>query len=241
MHSGPAATVRPRGWVHSRRRLCLPVLLLWLAALPALAPAAAGGPLLGQVVHVADGDTLTLNVDGDRHRIRLHEIDAPEHDQPWSRESRRALAEKVQDKYVRVDARAVDSYGRTVGKVWLGERDIGREMVREGHAWAYRQYLDDPTLLAGEAAARDARRGLWRQNEPVAPWQWRRRSRAPDSSRTRAEGRCDIKGNVSRRGERIYHLPGSSHYPATRIDPSRGERWFCSVEEAERAGWRGTR
>lgn len=214
--------------------------LALLALLGSTAGAAAAETLLGRVAGVADGDTLTLDVDGDRQRIRLHEIDTPEHDQPWSDQARGALARKVAGKYVRVTVAAVDDYGRTVGKVWLGSRDINRELVREGHAWVYRRYLQDESLLADEAAARAARRGLWRQADPVAPWQWRQaaRSRAPQQG---ASALCDIKGNINRRGERIYHRPGDRHYRQTRIDPSRGERWFCSTAEAERAGWRSTR
>lgn len=49
---------------------------------------------------------------------------------------------------------------------------------------------------------------------------------------------CDIKGNISASGERIYHLPGQEYYSRTRVDIGRGERWFCSEEEARSAGWR---
>ncbi len=206
------------------------------------AEASADGPLLGRVDHVADGDTLTITTDGDRYRIRLHEIDAPEHDQPGSRESRRALADKVDGKYVRVTVETVDDYGRTVGKVWLGNRDINREMVREGHAWVYRRYLKDDSLLADEAAARRAERGLWNRADPMPPWQWRHSGRsAAEAHREKPSGDCVIKGNVSRGGARIYHRPGDPNYPQTRINTSAGERWFCSVEEAERAGWRRPR
>lgn len=52
---------------------------------------------------------------------------------------------------------------------------------------------------------------------------------------------CLIKGNVSSKGERIYHLPGCRHYNSTNIDPKRGERWFCSEQEAVAAGWRRTK
>ena len=49
---------------------------------------------------------------------------------------------------------------------------------------------------------------------------------------------CRIKGNISLNGERIYHVPGGEWYDETRIDRSRGERWFCSENEAQAAGWR---
>jgi hypothetical protein len=53
---------------------------------------------------------------------------------------------------------------------------------------------------------------------------------------------CNIKGNVSRNtGERIYHVPGQRYYAATKISLIHGERWFCSEEEARRAGWRKSR
>ncbi|WP_348643421.1 hypothetical protein [Mesorhizobium sp. M2E.F.Ca.ET.209.01.1.1] len=63
----------------------------------------------------------------------------------------------------------------------------------------------------------------------------------PGTSSTRSEARrvgCDIKGNINDRGERIYHVPGQEYYSATRINPARGERWFCSEWEAWWAGWR---
>jgi hypothetical protein len=56
----------------------------------------------------------------------------------------------------------------------------------------------------------------------------------------RAAG-CNIKGNISLSGERIYHVPGQEYYPATRIDWRRGERWFCSEPAARKAGWRWAR
>lgn len=52
------------------------------------------------------------------------------------------------------------------------------------------------------------------------------------------QGECNIKGNVSTQGERIYHVPGQEYYNDTRIQASHGERWFCSEAEARAAGWR---
>lgn len=196
--------------------------------------------LLGRVEHVADGDTLTLAADRGRLRVRLFQIDAPEHGQPGSVEARRALADKVDGKYVRVLVETVDDYGRVVGTVRLGERDMNRELVREGHAWAYRDYLEDRSLLADEAAAREAGHGLWALPDPMPPWEWRQTERSDASARQRADG-CLIKGNINRKGGRIYHQPGDRHYDRTRIDTAQGERWFCSAAEAERAGWRRPR
>lgn len=209
-----------------------------LLATPVLASSAADGVLVGRVDHVADGDTLTVSIDGERHRVRLHQIDAPEHDQPGAAAARRALAAKVDGQYVRLAVVTVDDYGRLVAGVSLGERDINRELVREGHAWAFRRYLEDRSLLDDEAAARRTGRGLWREADPVAPWQWRQQQRDRTSG---ARPDCRIKGNINRRGERIYHRPGDRSYAQTRISTARGERWFCSEREAREAGWRAAR
>lgn len=132
--------------------------------------------LSGRVTEVVDGDTLYLRVDGNQHVIRLHEIDAPELEQAWGRQARRALSKKVSRKNVVVEVSTTDAYGRLVGKVWLGERDINRLMVWEGHAWAYRQYLDNRLLLKYEASAKKQGIGLWHQADPIPPWEWRQRA-----------------------------------------------------------------
>lgn len=131
----------------------------------------------GTVVRVDDGDSLVLRVDGDDVRVRLAQVDAPERGQPWADRARQALAGRVLHRAVRADVLDRDDYGRLVATVWLGERDVNRELVAEGHAWVYVQYLRDPTLLDAEAAARGAARGLWSLPQPVPPWQWRRGSR----------------------------------------------------------------
>ncbi len=64
---------------------------------------------------------------------------------------------------------------------------------------------------------------------------------APAGAQTSSGPQCLIKGNVSSKGERIYHPPGCRYYNSTVIDPKRGERWFCSEQEAVAAGWRRTK
>jgi endonuclease YncB( thermonuclease family) len=154
----------------------------WIAALLLLvAPlAAAAETLTGKVVKVADGDTITVLVDRELVKVRLAEIDSPERGQPWSNRAKQALTEKIAGHVVQVETKWNDRYGRRVGHVVYAGRDINRELVREGHAWVYRQWLRDQTLLDDEAHARDARAGLWGLPEPerVPPWQWRKARRA---------------------------------------------------------------
>lgn len=146
-------------------------LLLWACAVP-------GADLRGRVVSVADGDTLKVLSGRKETTIRLEGIDAPERRQPYSDRSKQALSGMVFGKEVRVVVRERDRYGRTVGVVYVGRTHVNREMVRQGWAWHYRQYSDDPELARAEAAARKARRGLWAERNPVAPWDWRRASAA---------------------------------------------------------------
>jgi endonuclease YncB( thermonuclease family) len=142
--------------------------------------AARAETLTGTVVSVADGDTITVLVEAERVKVRLAEIDAPERGQPWGRRAKQALTGKIAGHVVQVETKFNDRYGRRVGHVVYSGRDINRELVREGHAWVYRQWMRDATLLDDEAHARAAGAGLWGLPEPerVPPWQWREARRA---------------------------------------------------------------
>lgn len=132
--------------------------------------------LTGRVVGVSDGDTLTLLVEGVRQvKVRLAEIDAPEKRQPWGEASKRSLAELCYDVEAAVMVIDVDRYGRAVGRVTCRGTDANREQLARGMAWRYVKYARDPTLAPVEGEAREQRRGLWTDEAPVAPWEWRRR------------------------------------------------------------------
>jgi micrococcal nuclease len=127
-----------------------------------------------RVEAVNDGDTVTcLDTNGARVRIRLVGIDAPELDQPAGTAARAALAAKLASGSVRVAGDARDQHGRLLGTLWLDDRDLNREMVADGWAWAFTGFADDENLVAAESAARHARRGLWADPHPVAPARWR--------------------------------------------------------------------
>lgn len=213
-----------------------------LIALLALVQLASAEELFGRVVSITDGDTFTLLTSGKHQiRVRLAEIDTPEARQPYGAESRKALAEMVFGKDVRVVIQTVDRYGRLVGRPYVGETDVCAELVRSGAAWAYRKYMRDDSLLSIEAEARAQRKGIWGLSEAdrLPPREWRRYSQQVHPITSERE--CQIKGNINSRGERIYHLPGTRYYSRTIIDESRGERWFCDEAEAQAAGWRAPR
>ncbi len=126
-----------------------------------------------------------------------------------------------------------DRYKRIIGRCTVAGEDLGAWMVLQGWALTYRRYSLD--YVDEEADARAARRGIW-AGEFVKPWKWRRGKRL--AANDNAPGQCRIKGNINRKGERIYHVPSGQWYDRSRIDPAKGERWFCSEAEARNAGWR---
>lgn len=209
--------------------------LLWLLPLTGTA-----AELSGRVVSIADGDTFTLlTSDKQQIKIRLAEIDAPESSQPYGSKSKQNLSGLIFGEEVRIVVQTTDRYGRTVGRPFVRSLDVCEEMIRSGSAWVYRQYVIDKGLFKIESEAKAALRGLWAlpEAEQVAPWEWRR---GLNNSVERSDN-CNIKGNINSKGDRIYHAPGSRSYGATKINESKGERWFCSKTEAKAAGWRAPR
>ena len=149
--------------------------LATLLAVLLFAPASLAGTIEGTVISVADGDTFTLQTtDGKEVMIRLAEIDSPEGGQPYSFDSKEALLAMIGGKDVRVKAHSKDQFGRTVGRVYVGDTDVVEEMVRIGAAWVYRDYVMDRSLYSVEKEAKSAKRGLWGTNEAAKtpPWKW---------------------------------------------------------------------
>jgi hypothetical protein len=109
-------------------------------------------------------------------RVRLAEIDTPESRQPYGNRARQALSDLAFNQQARVVVQDTDRYGRTVGRVYVGAVDVNAELVKQGAAWVYRQYLKDQSLLTLEAEAKAAKRGLWGlpETERCPPWDWRR-------------------------------------------------------------------
>lgn len=209
--------------------------LLALSCLPVAAPADIVG-----TVRVIDADT--LDVAGTR--VRLHAIDAPEQEQSCVTEqgatfgcgawATAQVTERFAGLTARCKSRDIDQYGRTVATCFVGGEDMGQVIVSSGWAFAYRRYGMDYDL--DEKSAFVADRGLhgWRVQSPA---QFRKTTsqgaEPPDPG-------CRIKGNISKNG-RIYHSPGQEFYDKTRINPARGEKWFCSAAQARSAGWRPAR
>ena len=140
--------------------------------------------LEGICVGVSDGDSLHLELpDGERVRVRLYGIDAPEKDQECALAARKKLGKLIYDKKIRVEVLDVDKYGRYVGKVYAGARYVNRYMLKEGLAWHYKHYAADDELLAeAEARAKAAGRGIWATESPCRPRVFRSEQRKEGES-----------------------------------------------------------
>lgn len=159
--------------------------------------------LTGKVVSIADGDTLTILADGQyQYRIRLSEIDAPESGQPFGRSSRKMLSDLAFGKLVTVRVVDVDRFGRSVGRVRAGSVDVNAQMVKQGGAWAFRQYQSDQRFQLWEKEARAAKRGLWglQSDQIIAPWDWRagRRAKATERAAARPTSRASVMADAPR-------------------------------------------
>lgn len=152
----------------------------------ALLSAGTGWAWTGNVVGVADGDTITVLRDGhDQVKIRLYGIDAPESGQPFGKASKQSLSSMVYGQSVQVEAMDTDRYGRTVARIFVDGEDVNAAQLRSGHAWLYRQYCKGRVCgeWAGlETEARSTGAGLWTDKDPTPPWQWRRDEKGSSTS-----------------------------------------------------------
>jgi endonuclease YncB( thermonuclease family) len=128
----------------------------------------------GKVVGIVDGDTLTLvTTSKQQYKIRLAEIDAPEKHQPFGTRSKQSLSDLCFGKQAEVTPRVIDRYKRTVAHIKCAGVDANTEQVNRGMAWVYRRYARNHNLYIQEHNARVAKRGLWSDPHPIAPWEWR--------------------------------------------------------------------
>ncbi len=161
--------------------LLVPALLLISLTVSAGILTAQSLSLEGEVVHVADGDTLDVRRDGGEElTIRLDGVDCPESNQPYGDRAEAFLRARVLGEQVRVEIVDKDRYGRYIGIIEISRngRELNSALVDAGLAWWYRRYAPDKQHLERlEDEARRAGKGLWSQENPIAPWDWRRGKR----------------------------------------------------------------
>jgi endonuclease YncB( thermonuclease family) len=197
-----------------------------------------------QVVAVHDGDTITVRSATETLKVRVAGVDCPEIGQPWSSRAKQFTSQLVFGKTVTTEIHGTDQYGRMIGRVSVGTRDLGEELLRAGMAWRYERGISDQHLADAERAARQARAGLWADASPVPPWQWRHErqgetgssnSTGSTSSGSRA-ARVDVRdargpfhGNVH---SHVYHRAGCPNYNCKSCKET-----FLTTVSAEEAGY----
>ncbi|NUM25684.1 MAG: thermonuclease family protein [Candidatus Buchananbacteria bacterium] len=220
------------------------------------------------VIRVIDGDTVELEDGSRVRYIGIdtpETVDPSKPVQCFGKEASQKNTELVLNKQVRLekDISDKDRYGRLLRYVYVGDTFVNLELVKQGFASSYSyppdvKYQDQ--IVAAQTEAREQKRGLWSacntgstnnaapqlnsgstntntntvtpQPTPTTP------TPAPQEPATTPTQQCNIKGNISAAGEKIYHVPGCGSYNQTKIDESQGEKWFCSEAEAVAAGWR---
>ncbi|WNL28015.1 thermonuclease family protein [Arcobacter cryaerophilus gv. pseudocryaerophilus] len=134
--------------------------------------------LIGKVVKVSDGDTITiLTSDKTQHKIRLNDIDAPEKKQAFGNKSKDNLAKYIAGKTVTVEYQKKDKYKRILGTIYYNNTDINLQQVKDGYAWVYKKYSNNQTYYKAERIARDKRVGLWTDKKPLEPWEFRKKNK----------------------------------------------------------------
>jgi len=155
--------------------------------------------LTGKVIRVADGDTLTIRTAQPLdYRIRINGIDAPEKGQAYGDRAKQNLVRLALGRQAQLDCYKVDQYRRKVCRVFVAGKDVGLEHVRVGMAWWYRRFAGEQTEAErreyerAEVDARAGHLGLWHDQHPVPPWEWR-------AVRRRGKGGYGTKGNAGGR------------------------------------------
>ena len=150
--------------------------LVLALGLVAAVPAAPAQYLQARANNISDGDSLWIKTAaGERLKIRISQIDAPEICQAWGQESKRALTQRLKGKQIQVELLHKDRYERWLARIRVGGHDVGAAMVAGGHAWAYSLgKYQNAVYYKQEEAAKAAKLGLWSLPAPVQPRVFRR-------------------------------------------------------------------
>ena len=216
-------------------------------------------PKLYTVLSVTDGDTIRIDYDGTNTPLRIIGIDTPETVderttvQCFGQEASDYLKSKLTGKKVSIESDPTqsdrDKYNRLLRYVYLDGKDIGLDIITNGYGHEYTYnvpYNKQAQYKTAESTAEQNNLGLWAPtacNNVTSPSSTPSPTATEPAPVTTAPApvqttNCNIKGNISNKGEKIYHVPGQQYYDVTKITESKGERYFCSEAEAQAAGWR---
>lgn len=132
----------------------------------------------GNVVYIYDGDTVKLKTnDSIEYKIRLSGIDAPEYDQKYGKDSKEYLESLVSGKFICIKVLGTDKYDRILATIFYNNEDINYKMIKAGYAWHYKYYDNNREYEVAETEAKSKKIGLWQDNSPTAPWDYRHKKK----------------------------------------------------------------
>lgn len=157
--------------------------LLWLGLLLGVTANTLANDTKYKVSYVYDGDTVKLQSlqTGEEIKLRITDIDAPERNQSYGKQSRRALIKlcKGNDIYIEAELSGTDQYQRHLGKLYCNNTNASQYLLEQGLAWHNAKYSTDANMRSAAAKARYERVGLWKHRNPMPPWVWRQKHRHP--------------------------------------------------------------
>lgn len=216
-------------------------------------------PTLYTIIEIVDGDTVKVDYHGKTETVRLIGIDTPETVDPretvqcFGQEASSRAKELLKGKSVQLESDTSqsdrDKYNRLLRYVLFEDStNFNKQMIAEGFAYEYTYqvpYKYQQDFKNAQTEASNTSKGLWspsscngQRTKPQPAALTPTPAPAPAPAPSQPNTNCAIKGNVSSSGEKIYHIPGGQYYDKTQIDTSKGERYFCSEQEATNAGWR---
>lgn len=133
----------------------------------------------GKVVRVMDGDTIEVMKNGEPARIRFYGIDCPEKNQAFGQKAKQFVSALIFGEEVEIRHKGRDRYGRIIGEIIMADgNNLNHELVRAGLAWWYERFSPEDTDLENlEKQAQDTKTGLWSEENPIPPWDWRKGKR----------------------------------------------------------------
>lgn len=213
-----------------------------------------------EVVSVTDGDTIKVRINGQVESVRFLLVDTPETnhprlgEQPFGQEAKDFTKKMLEGKTVQLekDVSDRDKYGRLLYYLYVDGKSVQEELLRNGLArvaYVYApntKYVDQYYEIQKEAQRKGI--GIWSienyaqedgfHKEIVEGKQEQTSNSNSNKNSSTNNADCNIKGNISSSGEKIYHMPGQQFYDRTQIDLSKGEKYFCTPQEAQQAGFR---
>lgn len=133
--------------------------------------------LTAKVVGIKDGDTVVvLDSLNNQTTLRLAEVDTPEKSQPFGTKAKQFTSDQIYLKVIKYVVSDTDRYGRSIALIYYDNDNkyLSAEIIKAGMGWHYKRYSTSTLLANFETKAKKDKTGLWIDNNPIAPWEWRK-------------------------------------------------------------------